>query len=266
MRSLVPIVLGCIVVLGLAAGTDAQAEPAKPKIESARPYIEQQCTHLSSTNPRVRYTAREALRNFGGQAVPLIKAAKDRTEDPNVKAFIDRVLVRVRTAGWLASQKKDPRARTSLRAVTRNRVPYDIDRIAMDINLTFEQIAKLDPILRGHFKELSALWQELRDAGATRDKEAYRELNHEVTLLVKAAEPTLRVFLNVKQTEYVKRLMLRLRSGGAYQVPVRLQAWGEDLKRRWENRGSLSEAELKALMEEYGEFKQQAYGKGGGGK
>ncbi len=268
MRPLVPILLACVVVLGLASVTAAQNEPAAPKIESARPYIEQICTHLSSTNPRVRYSAREALRNYGGQAVPLIKAARERAKDPHVKAFIDRVLVRVRLPGWRASGKTDAAARKRYMAALRNRAPYDIDRIAMDIHLTFEQIARLDPILRRHFKEVNALWQELREAGATRDKEAYKELNHEIKLMVGKVEPKLRAFLDVKQTDHVKRLMLQLRSGGKFQaqLPGHLQAWQRDLEERWNNRGNLSEAEVEALKEEWGEFKRQAYGKGGGGK
>jgi len=150
MRSLVLIALAFVVLLGLAPSSQAQDRPDKPKIENARPYIEQWCAHLSSTNPRVRFAAREALGTFGAQAVPLIQAK-------------------------------------------------------------------------------------------------------------------LRAFLDVKQTEYVKRLMLQLRSGGKFQVPVHLRAWQRDLEERWKNRGNLTEAEVEALKEEWGEFKRQAAGKGGAG-
>jgi len=267
MRCPFIILFVCVTVLGPAAGTPAQHEPARPKIENARPYIEQICTHLSSTNPRVRFTAREALRNYGSQAVPLIRAARERTRNPHVKAFIDRTLGRVRILGRLASRKGNAAARKKTVAALRNRPPYDIDRIAVHITLTFEQISKLDPILRRHFKELRKLWGELREAGALKDKEAYQDLNQEIKLMVEKAVPKLQAFLDARQIEYVKRIMLQLRSGGKYEagLPVHLQAWQRELEERWKNRENLSEAELEALKAEWGEFKRQAY-EGRGGK
>jgi hypothetical protein len=254
-----------MVGLGLATAATAQEKPVKPEIESARPYIEQTCTHLSSTNPRVRYAAREALRNFGTQAVPLIQAARKKSENPHVQAFIDRVLVRVRSSEWRGAGKTDLEASKNRKVAMKNRAPYDIDRIAMDINLTFEQIARLDPLLRRHVREVAALWAELRAAGALKEKEAYRDLDQEIELLVKKTEPKLRAFLDARQTEQVMRLLRRLGSSGTSRpdsrVPEHLQAWERDLTERWNNRANLTEDERKELMEEWRIFKERAYGK-----
>lgn len=264
MRVRAVILFAVVVGLDPVTGAAAQQEPVAPKIESARPFIEQTAAHLISTNPRVRYTAREALVNFGRQAVPLIRAQREKVKDANVRAFLDRTLVRVEQRGWRASMKTDSKARSRYMASLRNRSPYDIDRIAMDINLTFEQVGKLDPILKRHFKDLSDLWAEFREAGAVKDKGAYEDLNAEIRLLVKNAEPKLKVFLDAPQTEHIKRLMLRLRGGGRVDARLspKLARWQKDLTERWNNRESLSEAEQEELKREWGEFKREAYGGG----
>jgi hypothetical protein len=265
MSPLVPAATASAILCALVALSPAQQQdPPAPGIESARPYLEQTSAHLTSTNPRVRYAAREALANFGRQAVPMIKALRAKVEDPNVRAFLDRTLVRVQQAGWRASMKNDREARRRYLASVRNRRPYDIDRVAMQINLTFAQVGKLDPMLGRHFKQLAALWGEMREAGALKDRAAYRDYNEEVRLLVKDAEPKLGAFLDAKQVEYVKRLMLRLRGGGAVlaKLSPEQQRRQKELTERWNNRENLSEEELEALKREWGEFKREAYGGG----
>lgn len=264
MRLRIVILIASAIWPGFATLAAAQQEPAAPKIESARPFIEQTSAHLTSTNPRVRYTAREALMNFGRQAVPLIRAKREKAEDADVKAFLDRTLARMQQRGWRASMKTDPDARRSYLASLRNRSPYDIDRIAMNINLSFAQLGKLDPILKRHFKDLNDLWAEFREAGAVKDKGAYADLNAEIKLLVKNAEPKLKAFLDATQTEHVKRLMLRLRGGGKVEARLspELAQWQKDLTERWNNRENLSEAEQGELKREWGEFKRRAYGGG----
>ena len=259
MRS-IPFLLLSTSLLGEIAGIAAQSDPPPPKIESAQPFIHQLCKHLSSTNPRVRYTVREALRNLGRQTIPALEAARNSTQDTNVKAFITRTLGHVKLFGWRRSGKMDTTVRKNYMAALRNRPHYDIDRIARDINLTFDQIARLDPILRRHFKEMDALWQELRDAGALKDKEAYRDLNDEIKHMVEKAEPKLRAFLDAKQTEHVKRLMLRLRyravkSAVTEQLRNGLRAKEEELRRRME-----------ALKAEWKDMKEQAKQGEGKGK
>ncbi len=209
----------------IAASTGIAQEGADaPEIASPAPFIDSLCTHLSSTNPRVRYTAREGLVNFGAQGMLALRKAREGATDPHVQAFIDRVIARVklrtlRPAGRSALSK--PRseearaAREAFAAAIRSRPKFDIDRIAMDVTLTFDQIAKLEPILTRHFSEVDSMWREMKELGATRDKEAYKALNEEIGLLVEKAEPKLSAFLDEKQTKYVLRLMKR-RYGGAF--------------------------------------------------
>lgn len=248
----------------VVAQDDAGAPSADaPKIASPAPFIDSLCTHLSSTNPRVRYTAREGLVNFGAQGMLALRKAREGATDPHVQAFIDRVIARVklrtlRPAGRSALSK--PRseearaAREAFAAAIRNRPKFDVDRIAMDITLTFEQIAKLEPILTRHFGEVDAMWREVKELGATRDKEAYKALNEEIGLLVEKAEPKLRAFLDEKQTKYVLRLMKR-RYGGAfssYSLRAR-EAEMKDRARALEEAIRAKEEAMKRKLEKLGD-------------
>jgi len=157
------------------------------------------CKKLSHPNPRIRLAVREALRMVGRDATEAIEQELARAQDPHVKAFIRRVL-------RLVKEGVDPRRRLGFKELRDRDVTFDdIDWLAMELGLTFEQMARLEPILKNHVKELIELYKELRMEEF--DLKVFREFIEENEQMVKDLEPDLKAVLNRRQASYVKRLV-----------------------------------------------------------
>jgi hypothetical protein len=204
MRNTFLLVVGLALLLVAAAG--AQVEKAKGADEPAAPaaaaesiaFMKDLVQRMESPDARVRFAVREALVVMNRQALPVLNEHKASTQNEHLKAFIDRTIARIKSM-----QTRAGRSWSTMRG-------RDLDRLAMDCNLTLEQISQIQPILAKHDKNMQDLWNEFRESGAYRDKEAYKDLQDERKLMVEEAEPGLRKYLNDAQT---KAVMEHLRTG-----------------------------------------------------
>ncbi len=176
-----------------APASDAPA--AAPKAEAVS-FIGHLCGRLASDDARLRFAAREALVVMGNQAVPALKEASGGQKDPHVQAFIKRTLSRIKK---LSGKKRG-------RWIAPGR---DLDRMAMQTNLTLEQVTKLEPLFAKHDKDVKALWAEFRESEGFKDPGGYKDLMAEVKLLADEASPELSKFLDDKQRKYVTQQMRR---------------------------------------------------------
>ncbi len=192
------IILVALLVMPMAAQENAPAKAAGPALESTG-FIQSLCKKMESPNARLRFAVREALVIMGKQTLPVLNAAKAESKNVHLNAFITRTIARVKSM-------KTTRGRTY--STLRSR---DIDRLAMNANLTLEQITQILPILAKYDKNRKELYAEFREAGGYQDKEAYKDLQEELKLMVEEAVPDLKKYLNEKQ---VKTVTSQIRGGG----------------------------------------------------
>jgi len=218
MRNLIIAVLLSVVVLSLAAVAQEQEKPrSQPAAQpaavplNAQQFIQNMVNQVENKNPRIRFAVREALVTMGSQATPLLQEKKAVVKNVHVKAFITRILSRLKRA----AKHKGRNAIFAGFMGNRNR---DIDRIAMDLNLTFEQMAKLEPVFKKYDKNVKELNAEMKESGAFGDKEAWKDLMDEMKLMAQETEPDLREFLDEKQTKGAMRYLRR--SGGFGGFPM----------------------------------------------
>lgn len=196
------IVTSILLIAASAAVATAQRAPAgdtaapAAKAEAVS-FIDHLCGRLTSDDARLRFAAREALVVMGNQCVPALKQASGAQKDPHVQAFIQRTLARIKT---LSGNKKKRRWTSPGR---------DLDRMAMQTNLTLEQVSKLEPLFAKHDKDVKALWAEFRESEGFKDPGGYKDLMAEVKLLAEEATPELEKFLDEKQRKYVAQQMRR---------------------------------------------------------
>jgi len=214
MRNLLLIGLGFAVLVALGAGAQEKApatgapKPAQADEEKVvvtpetTTFVQTLAQNMGSKNARLRFAVREALVVMGRLAIAGLNQHKASIADEHVKAFIDRTIARIKS-------------------VKSNRLGYtyvtmrgrDLDRLAMQCNLTLEQISQIQPILAKHDKNCKELRDEFNEAGAYKDKEAWKDLRDEMNLLAEEAEPQLRKYLNPEQAKAVGQ---QLKSGSGY--------------------------------------------------
>ena len=215
MRNVVWMVVGLALVLGAAAAAQekAPAQPEAPVVaaqgESAE-FIQSLMTRMDSKNAKLRFAVREALVVMGPPAVSALNAHKASVEDPALKAFMDRTVARIKSM-----KSYGGRSFSSLRG-------RDLDQLAVQCNLTLEQITQVGPILAKHDKNVKELYQEFQEAGGYRDPEARKDLQEELNLLAEDAGPKLRKYLNDAQADTIAKQLKGRRSvtsfGGNVQI------------------------------------------------
>ncbi|MBN2491562.1 MAG: hypothetical protein JXQ29_12000 [Planctomycetes bacterium] len=205
MRNAMWLGLGVALLLAVAAGAQDKVKPAEeeapaPAAAAAESvaFMQTLVKKMDSPDARIRFAVREALLVMDRQAIAVLNEHRATVDSEHLKAFIDRTIERIKsmkTAGG--------RSWSTLRG-------RDLDRLAMECNLTLEQITQIQPILAKHDKNAQDLWEEFRQSGV-KDKEAFKDLQDERNLLVEEAGPALRRYLSEEQ---VKAITAHLKGGG----------------------------------------------------
>lgn len=209
-------------ILGLVAGMlPGQIEPGAkpPSAASAAPpaanplnaqqFVNVLVQQMGNKDPRIRFALREALVSMGAQALVTLKAAKEAQTNPHVKAFIDRTVERIEK---IAKRKKGRYGQFS--SFFANVGGRDIDRIAMDLNLSFDQMGKIEPILKKYDRDVKDLYAAMREEGGFTDKDAWRDLKDEMDLMREETKPKFEEFLSEDQTKGAMRYLQRSGFGG----------------------------------------------------
>jgi len=189
----------------------ASAAPPAANPLNAQQFINVLVQQMGNKDPRIRFALREALVNMGTQALVTLKATKEAQTDPHVKAFIGRTVERIEK---IAKRQKGRLAQFS--HFFANVGGRDIDRIAMDLNLSFDQMAKIDPILKKYDRDVKDLYAAMREEGGFMDKDAWKDLKDEMDLMRGETRPKFEEFLSEDQT---KGAMRYLQSGGFGGMP-----------------------------------------------
>ena len=216
IRMRIPTVALVAVLGGSVHIASGQADDAAPnKSVNAATYIDLLVAQVGNDDPRVRYSVREALRVMGTQAVSALQKAKATHQSEHVKAFISRSVAFIKSRVGRDRQREEARQQRERgerrqpgqrnRRDDRNQV--DIDRIAMEATLNWEQIAKLQPIVKKVRKDMTDLMAEFRESGAMRDRDAWNDLREEMKAITTESEPALKEFLDAKQIKRVKRYL-----------------------------------------------------------
>ena len=211
---LLALVIGvAVLVVGPVAAQQPQpanppapaAQPVAPTVapvpaQNAQQFVLNLVGQVGNKDPRIRFAVREGLVAMGSQATPVLLAAKANHTDAHVLAFIDRTVKR------LKSTTKKRGGRNIFFMGNRGR---DIDRIAMELNLSWEQMAKLEPVFKKYDKDSKELMAAMREEGGFSDREGWKDLAEEMKLMREEAEPKLSEFLDEKQTKGAMRYLGR---------------------------------------------------------
>lgn len=204
MKKLVAVALLSVLAGFASAQVAVPEKSAAPQVipQNAHQFIQVLVKQVENQNPRIRFAVREALMTMGSQAAPLLQVKKEAVSNVHVKAFIDRTLAKIKKT---AKRKKSRHSGVFYSFMSnRNR---DIDRIAMDLNLTFEQMAKLEPLFKKYDKNVKELNAEMKESGGFSDKEAWKDLREELKLMAEDTRPELEKFLDEKQAEGALRYL-----------------------------------------------------------
>jgi len=198
-------------VAGPATGQEQADKPAAPDI-NAQVYIKFLVKHCSSDDPRLRFSVREGLQSMGTQAVSALNEAKQNEKNKHVRAFIERTLKRIKDVVDLrrmfepGGQNRQGR-QGWMNFMTRGFTNIDIDRIAMDVNLTWEQIEQVEPVLAQGGKQKAELWKVFNEAGGMRDREAWADLREELKTVDDSIKSKLREHLKPQQVARIERYL-----------------------------------------------------------
>ena len=208
MKYSVLLFLTAALLVGLTQGICAQ-EPAgakAPPAPNAQAYVKSLVKYMSNPDPRLRFSVREALRIMGTLAVSAINEAKATEKDAHVKAFMDRTVKLIKNSR--RNQAQQQQGRRDFRNMRGRNREIDIDRIAMEVNLTWEQMDKTLPILKKASKDATDLFAEFREAGGNfRDREARADLQEELKTITGEAKPKLKKFLSETQIKRMERYL-----------------------------------------------------------
>jgi hypothetical protein len=196
------------VLVALGAGAQ-QTNPGKAEgatgvvVAETTAFVQMLAQNMGSKNARLRFAVREALVVIGRQALAGLNQKKADTKNEHVKAFIDRTIARIKS---LKTNKLGYTYPTK-----RGR---DLDRLAMQCNLTLEQVAKIEPALAKFDKNRKELWDEFRESGAYGDPEARKDLDEEMNLLVEETGSALRKYLDPGQVKTLTQKLKPPKFGG----------------------------------------------------
>ena len=215
MKTFALLILCLMLVAGLSTMASAQQAPeaaAKPQTDAnARTYVKNMVGFMKSPDPRLRFSVREALRVMGPLAISGINEAKATETNKHVQAFMTRTVTFLKNAS----------RNNNNRRFNRGQRDVDIDRLAMDANLTWEQMEKALPILQKIRKDARDLFTEFREAGGNfRDQESMKDLQEELKAMASQTEPKLKEFLSESQVKQMRRYlnpmgqMMQRRPGG----------------------------------------------------
>jgi hypothetical protein len=144
---------------------------------------------------------------MGPQAISAINEAKGGEKNKHVVAFMNRTVKLIKSARTAQRDRGGQQGRRGMRGQRGGR-DIDIDRIAMDANLNWEQIEKTLPLLEKARKDRSALMQEFRDAGGNfRDPEARADLTEEMKTIAEEAKSKAKGFLSPAQVKQLDRYL-----------------------------------------------------------
>jgi len=197
---------GCVAA-GLCASVGAQENPSgdQPGLKNAQVYVKTLVNYMGSTDARLRFSVREALRVMGPQAISAINEAKTGEKDKHVVAFMNRTVKLIKSSRT-AERDRGQRGMRGMRGPGNRDV--DIDRVAMELNLNWEQIDQTLPLLEKARKDRSALFQEFRDAGGNfRDREAMADLQEEMKTITEEAKSKASKFLSAAQVKQLERFL-----------------------------------------------------------
>lgn len=200
----IPLVAAIALVAPAVSGQEPGDRPAPPAV-NAQVYVKFLVKHCSSDDPRLRYSVREGLRTLGQQSVSALNEAKRNEKNRHVRAFIDRTLERIKEV--VRPTPGQGGRRDWMNFMTRRFTSVDIDRIAMDVNLTWEQIEKVEPILKKAGKDMADLWKVFTEAGGFREREAWGDLREELKILGDSAKSKLREHLKPQQVARLERYL-----------------------------------------------------------
>jgi len=200
----IPLVAAIVLVAPAASGQEPGDQPAAPAV-NAQVYVKFLVKHCSNDDPRLRFSVREGLRALGQQSVNALNEAKRNEKNKHVRAFIDRTLASIKEV--VRPQTGQGGRRDWMSFMTRRFTSVDIDRIAMDVNLTWEQIEKVEPILKKAGKDAAELWKVFSEAGSVRDPEAWRDFREELKTYGDSVKSKLREHLKPQQVARLERYL-----------------------------------------------------------
>lgn len=201
-----------------------EAEPVVEVDPNAHAFIQSLVKNVDNKNPRIRYAMREALVAMGHQSTLGLKEAREAQANAHVKAFIDRTLKRIKRAAKQAKRRGPNGARIFSMLSSSAHGTRDIDKIAMELNLTWDQMDKMGPVFKRYDANRKALMKEMKDAGGFSDPEAWKDLNEEMKLMREDCEPEFAKFLDKKQA---KKALRYLGGGGFGGLPAMLGDLGD---------------------------------------
>lgn len=200
-----------LLAVGLVHTAPAQeAAGAADTAVTAQAYVKSMVSYMGNPDPRLRYSVREALRVMGPQAISAINEAMATETNKHVKAFMARTVEVIKSTTReraQADQPDQPGARGP-GAFAARALEVDIDRVAMEANLTWEQMDEVLPILKKARKDMTDLMAEFRNSGGNfRDQDAMRDLREEMNAIVKDAETKAKKMLSEAQIQQIRRYL-----------------------------------------------------------
>ncbi len=208
---------------GVLIAQVATPDAPKMKIEAADPvpdanaqtFIMSLMKNVGNQDPRIRFAFREAIVAMGAQAKIALKEAQAAQENVHVKAFIGRTLKRIKKFN-----KTSKKGRGRVFSMFSRNSGRDIDKIAMELNLTFEQMDKLAPVFKSYDKTSKDLMAEMKESGGFSEPGAWKDMQEELKLVAEDVRPELDKFLNEKQAKRAMRYLRRASPFGG--VPMML--------------------------------------------
>lgn len=249
-----------LALLLLAAGAPAQESkqdeadtPSTEDREAQVAHLQMLVANVGHDDPRVRYAIRQALLPLGSSAIAALNGAKARFTDKHVRAFVARTVKAIKAR---RSRDNGRRGNRSTFGGGRDRrggggrfggsTDVDIDKVAMDANLTWDQMDKVLPIIREVRKDSRQLWTDLMEAegwNAFRDETVRKDLDAAMLDLSKTGATKLAKVLKPEQLEPAKR-HLNPMADMMRRMNKRMKDWEARRQRRGDrNRGDRNRGE-----------------------
>lgn len=197
----------CAACIASGARSSAAQDASSGEIAAnGQAFVKLLTENLFSKDPKIRYSLSKALETMGNQAIPHLNRLKSSSKNQHHRAFLTRIIKRIRPDKKVSAEETDRRRFSSMMGWASG---LDIDRIAMEVGLDFEQMAKVEPIMARTQKNVTDLWEEFRKADAWRDREAWSVLREEQSATVDEAMAELRKHVGGKQALKLKKVVDR---------------------------------------------------------